>query len=60
MGSTGRISFQFGNIRVLVTLCMLIITVSAVIQSCHSLPVEGNHNKLSFGFIVKCSRSVEL
>lgn len=60
MRSTGRISFQFGNIRVLVTLCMLIITVSAVIQSLPLPPCGGNHNKLSFGFIVKCSRSVEL
>lgn len=41
MGSTGRISFQFGNIRVLVTLCMLIITVSAVIQSLPLPPCGG-------------------
>lgn len=48
---TGRISFQSPNSPVLVTLLRFIVTASvASFRACHSLPLEQNNNKLSFGF----------
>lgn len=46
---------------VLVTLVRLIIAASAAsFRTCHSLPLQTYHNKLTFEFTVSVSRSTEL